>query len=155
MIDISLKGMFTSHRLTHIISNHWTIVYFPREIIKHSTRLAKLLHQMLTTARPEILSHRNTHEVHFMGSLLAYTPELFYLQTIYKLLSFLRMNHTETVGLTIIRSHLSQELTIRYTSRGSQMQFFTDSFFYFFGNIHSQLNILLIMRDIQESLIKR
>ena len=85
----------------------------------------------------------------------SYSPKGFNRQTGDELECLFRMNGTQPVRFTIIRSYFGKKLIIRNPGRCNEIQLVANLLLYFLRYIHSQRNTLLVLRHIQESLIQR
>ena len=87
---------------------------------EHLTHLAELLRQSAQRHVSQVKAREDTHAMHLLSGLLAYTPNLLYLQLCDEVQSPVRVNHCQPVGFAPVGSNLRQELTVTHASTGAK-----------------------------------
>ena len=109
---------------------------------------------MLQRACPQLKGVENSHAMHAQSRLWTHSPEVFYGQFCHKVQRFIRVNGAYSVGFSIVRSYLCQELIIRNTSRSRKIQLVFYALFDFLCYVYSEWNAFLVCGNIKESLVK-
>ena len=93
--------------------------------------------------------------MHFLCRDSADSPKCLNGQTGNKIECLRGMNHAKSVGLAVVGGYLRQKFVVRHSCRRCQIEFLTDAALYVFGNVDSQLNVLLVFCHIKKCLVDR
>ena len=154
LTDVRLEGLLTADTLPLPFADNRPIVDASREIIEHLPHLAELLRQSTQRHVSQVKDCEDTHSVHLLGSLLANTPDLLYLQLGDEVQGPVRVNHRQSVGFAPVGGNLRQEVSVAHTSRCCQSSGLTDALLDFSRNIHPQLNPFLILCHIEKGFVE-
>ena len=152
---ILLEGALTAEALTYPFVDDGALIHPTSKVKEDAPSLTEVAGQLLEASLSEVSARADTQEMHTLCRSTPHTPEGFDGKLCDEVQRLRRMDRTEPVGLARVGSNLREELIVRHTRRCRQPQLLTDATTDLTGYLYGHRLPDLILRHIEEGLIKR